>query len=172
MTALRFLGAGLLMAGALGYGAMELMALRRRVRLLGAWAAALELMRGELVTRLPPMAALLEDMARETREPLRGFFRRTRRGMEKLGELRFSEIWESALTESKLPLTEEETASLRELGASLGRFDLQLQQGALLRTAARFEDYRREAEERLRREGKVHLLFPVAAAVAVVVILL
>lgn len=172
MTSIQGAGAALLLGGALAFGAAELAALRRRVRFLGELVAALELMRGELCTRLLPMADLLETMAEETREPLRGFFRRVRRNMERLGESSFPALWGEALTEAHLPLTEEESRTLRELGASLGRYDLQLQQAALQRTALRFTAYLQAAEEKARREGKVHLFFPVAAAIAVVVILL
>ena len=172
MTAVKIAGAAFIICGRLGFGAAEIAGLNRRVRLLSGLISALELMRGELINRLTPMSDILELIKRETSGPVRDFFSSVLLGMENLGEKSFSEIWSRAVRSSGLDLTEPEERALRELGASLGRYDVQLQAAALQRTAARFELFLREAEERRKRDGKIHALFPIAAGVSVILILI
>lgn len=172
MSAVRIAGAAFIICGSVFFGASELAALKRRVRVLEALISALGIMRGEICSRLTPMADILEMLSRETEEPIRGLFRRIYDGMQELGERSFYEIWSDAVRAVPMGLTEREERVLCELGNSLGRYDIQLQAASLSRTAARFEDFLREAEEARRRDGRVHLLFPIAAGVSVVMILI
>lgn len=68
---MKLLGAALVAAAFAVLGASEALRLRRRARLTSELAAGLELLRGEIVSRLAPMPEAAERLARVTARRVR-----------------------------------------------------------------------------------------------------
>ena len=71
---MKLLGAALVAAAFAVLGASEALRLRRRARLTSELAAGLELLRGEMVSRLAPMPEAAERIARHGAECTRFFY--------------------------------------------------------------------------------------------------
>ena len=82
---MRLVGAALIAAAFAALGVSESLRLRRRARLVSALCSGLELLRGEIVSRLAPMPEAAERLARYGPEPARGFYAAVCAGLENLG---------------------------------------------------------------------------------------
>ena len=78
---------------------------KRRARLLEALCASLELLRGEVVTRLTPLPDCAALLSRTGPWECREFYASLGLAMDSLGELEFSRLWEACV--SALELGEE-----------------------------------------------------------------
>ena len=136
---MKLLGAALVAAAFAVLGASEALRLRRRARLTSELAAGLELLRGEIVSRL----------ARHGPEGTRVFYAAVCTGLESFGGAEFSELWRRAL--GLLDIGAPARAALLNLGASLGRYGAEEQGSAI--SACELE-LRREAE-RASEEARV-----------------
>lgn len=143
------MGAALIAAAFAAWGISEALRLRRRARLVSALASGLELLRGEIVSRLAPMPEAAERLARHGPEPTRGFYAAVCAGLENLGGSEFSEIWLRAL--DLLDLGGPERAAMENLGGSLGRYGAEEQASAI---SACEQELRRESE-RASQEAQV-----------------
>ena len=129
-----------LAAGALIVAAFALAALgsaaraKRRARLLEALCASLELLRGEVVTRLTPLPDCAALLSRTGPWECREFYASLGLAMDSLGELEFSRLWEACV--SALELGEEAQSALADLGRSLGRYAATEQGAAIDRCLA------------------------------------
>lgn len=138
---MRLVGAALIAAAFAALGVSESLRLRRRARLVSALCSGLELLRGEIVSRLAPMPEAAERLARYGPEPARGFYAAVCAGLENLGGAEFSEIWRRAL--GLLDLPDPARAAMENLGGSLGRYGAAEQAAAI---SACEQELRREAE--------------------------
>lgn len=138
---MKLLGAALVAAAFAALGASEALRLRRRARLTSELAAGMEILRGEIVSRLAPMPEAAERLARHGPQGTRVFYAAVLAGLESLGGAEFSELWRRAL--GLLDIGPGARAALENLGASLGRYGAQ-EQGAAI-SACELE-LRREAE--------------------------
>lgn len=134
-------GALILCLGFAVLGLQERLRLQRRARLVSDMAAALELLRAEIVTRLAPLPEAAERLGRYGPEGVRTFFLALALGLEEQGGSSFAELWTRGL--GLLELTEPSRRALEELGASLGRYTAEEQASAISVCESRL---RREAE--------------------------
>ena len=146
---MKLIGALALVLASAGMGLAEALRLRRRARLTADLAAGLELLRGEIVSRLAPLPEAAERLARYGPEPARGFYAAVCAGLENLGGAEFSEIWRRAL--GLLDLPDPARAAMENLGGSLGRYGAAEQAAAI---SACEQELRREAE-RAAQEAQV-----------------
>ena len=138
---MKLLGAALVAAAFAVLGASEALRLRRRARLTSELAAGLELLRGEIVSRLAPMPEAAERLARHGPEGTRVFYAAVCTGLESFGGAEFSELWRRAL--GLLDIGAPARAALLNLGASLGRYGAEEQGSAI--SACELELRREEA---------------------------
>lgn len=170
---LKMLGALMVILGAGSVGLETVLGFGRRVQVLSSLVSALELMHAELTGRLCPLPELMETLGRSVPRPLSAFFRRVCSGMEELGEKSFAEIWAQELAASpELMLNRSETELLCELGAVLGRYDVNAQARSVLYTKKRMESFLERAEEEKRERSRLAGTLSLAAGAAVVIILI
>lgn len=146
---MRLLGALLTAAAFAALGVSEALRLRRRARLISALCSGLELLRGEIVSRLAPMPEAAERLALHGPEPARKFYAAVCAGLENLGGAEFSEIWRGAL--DLLDMDGPARAAMEDLGGSLGRYGAEEQASAI--SACELE--LRRAAERAAQEAEV-----------------
>lgn len=146
---MKLLGAALVAAAFAVLGASEALRMRRRARLTSELAAGLELLRGEIVSRLAPHAGGRGAPRASRPEGTRVFYAAVCTGLESFGGAEFSELWRRAL--GLLDIGAPARAALLNLGASLGRYGAEEQGSAI--SACELE-LRREAE-RASEEARV-----------------
>lgn len=151
MTMLRLTGMLLLVVSCTALGLGKSAALAARVRALTATVDMLELLRGEICTRLTPMPELAARLGTEGPVEMRQIWFLLARGLGDLGERSFPEIWTDAVRNGAPgSLRAEELDTLCALGLSLGRYSAAEQETAIDRCISRMEqtlaDARREAE--------------------------
>lgn len=143
--------------------------LHRRARLPAALAAALELLRGEVVSRLAPLPEAAERLAASGPAETRDFFALLARRLGELGERTFSELW--AACADTLALPPREADALRDLGASLGRYGAEAQDAALGRCIACMTGAADEAAQEAARGGKLSVGLGLTAGLMLAVLL-
>ncbi len=129
---LKVLGFLLFVAGTTLMGLSAVASLRERVTCLRGFLGALELMERELSFNLTAVPELFSRLARSAEPPANKFFACCAKGFSNLGERSVEEIWRSALSESRLPLGEDESETLRSVGQVLGRYDGEGQQAVIM----------------------------------------
>ncbi len=152
----KLIGAILLTGGGLWLGLGWSGELRRRIAALEGWLAALSLLRGELSVAVPSTPALLEELSRKAPSPAGEAFAQALRGLDKLGELPFAEIWRAAMTACPGGLSGEDVETLSMLGHVLGRCGREEQGSALQRTERELERRLASLREELGRKGKAY----------------
>lgn len=173
MTALRFLGAALIVAACTGLGLEKAGRLRARTAALTAVLTVLTLLRGEIAERRTPMPEIAERLAREAPEPCRGWFRRLEEDMGRLEDGGFAGVWRRSLEETtSLPLGKAERESLCLLGLSLGRFDAPEQAAAIDRCIRETEEFRRQAAETAQAQGRLFAGLGIAGGLLLAIVLL
>lgn len=128
---MKLLGAASVMLSCTTIALILVSAERRALRALNALCLALAHMRAELTTRLCPTKELLYVAACAAEGETAAFFFRVLEGMDALSTKSFEEIWKEAAGISLPTQLEAEKAALIELGASLGRYELQVQLAAI-----------------------------------------
>lgn len=166
---LRIAGAGLIIVSFALFGAARAGDLRRRARLLAALAAAVELLRGEIVSRLAPMPEAARRLAEGGPRETRGFFYRLCLELEQLGGREFSEIWSACL--GGLALREREREALEALGRSLGRYGAREQDAALARCLESLGAAAREARAEAAAGGRLCAGLSLSAGALLAIIL-
>lgn len=167
----RLLGAALLLLGGLALGLTPVWELSRRAGALGAWGEALLLLEGELSFSLPAMPQLLETLSAKAPPPAGETFAQVRKGLERLGEQSFVQIWAGAVTQ-KAGLRGEDLAPLLSLGEVLGRYDREERARAM--GLARDRLLRREelCREELRGKGRAYGMLGLSMGAFAVILLL
>jgi len=169
---LRLLGAVLLMGGASAIGFSAAAQLRARVTCLRAFLGAVEYMERELAFRLTPVPVLFNSLAAMDITLAKGFFVRCVKGLTELGEKPLHVLWCEALEKSKLPLDDDETRTLAELGNVLGRYDGDGQREALALVHGRLARFLECAEEERNRLEKVYGALGLSAGAFLLLVLL
>lgn len=121
----------LIQISALLFCFLRLRSERLEAELLRSFCAMLEQLRGMLSSEASPMPELLTRLARCSEGRAAAFLGVLSDSMEQLGEKSFLELWESALCISCAALCPEAVKALKELGAVLGRYELDIQLDAL-----------------------------------------
>lgn len=150
---MKLIGALALVLASAGMGLAEALRLRRRARLTADLAAGLELLRGEIVSRLAPLPEATERLARHGLETARSFYAAVCAGLENLGGAEFGEIWAAAL--ELLDLSDPARAALLNLGGSLGRYGAAEQAAAISACEAELRREAQNAAEEARVMGKL-----------------
>lgn len=141
---IRLVGAVLLVSGCGSFGFAMGLHYRREIRMLRQLLAALQEMEWELKYRLTPLPELCSTGAAATEGKLRELFQRLREALE-AGE--FSEIsgCMNGLVQA-MEISPKCAGCLRELGSSLGRYDLEGQLQGLRSVQERCRGFLEELE--------------------------
>ena len=153
---LKWIGMLLLIAGGAMTGTAAAARLKRRVQVLSAMLAALELLRGEicvLLTPLPEAIARLASMEQSAVQPL---FQQVETLLPELGEQSFAVLWEQGGIESNLSFSAEDRQCLLQLGESLGRFDADTQSIAIARCMEELERSLSNAKAKATGDGRLY----------------
>ncbi len=150
---MRAIGAILIAAAFLAAGLGRASELRRRAALLSSLVSALEIMRGE-VSRLAGLDEAVERLERAGPEAARGFFALFGAGLERLGELEVSELWDAAAR--SLPLRDDEREALSAAGRCLGRYGADEQLSALSRSIEELGAFAGRAREQAENGGRLY----------------
>ncbi len=118
----KLMGAVLLTAGGLFLGLEAAAGLSRRRAALEAWETALALMEGELAFSLPDLPTLLTALSRRVPAPARETMAAALKGLDRVGEQTFEDIWTGTLQTVPGALAGEDVDLLARLGAALGRY--------------------------------------------------
>lgn len=169
---LKLLGAALVVGGGAWVGLNAAGELSRRAKALDAWRDALALMENELTFRLPSMPELTQRLSRSVRPPAREVFLNLQKGLERLGEASFEELWRGALTTHPGGLDGEELDILQALGAVLGRYGWADQCRSLESARLALAERAAQVREELRRKGKAYAATGVALGAFVTILLL
>lgn len=146
--------------------------LKKRVKTLSEIIVSLELMRGEICTRLTPMPELMSILALDGPAATRGFFSRVLEGLALLGQRTMNGIWTDAVESSpELSLKDDEARALAELGSSLGRYGTHEQELAIDRCIAEFEGFRISARAAYSKDGRLYTGLGLAGGCILAVIL-
>ncbi len=169
----KLVGAGaILMAGFLA-ALLHLRVKTEKLRTQRALCQCLLELRRELLERrrgLGEIFALLKE--KSDTEALRSFCAVLCAGMDKLGDLAFSEIWNAAADGLVDAAGEESADALRPLAVVLGGSELDRQCAALETAARRIEEARLVQRERLKEEGRLTFGLSLSAGALLVIMLM
>lgn len=153
---LQIVGKLLVFLGISALGFQYALGLKRRATCLRDFIGALERLERELGFALLPVPVLLAQMKEGSRAATRPFFVRCETRFSTRGEERLEEIWEEALLEAAMPLSEEDKRLIQEIGGVMGRYDGDSQRQAFARIHDRLKIQQEEATEEAARMGKVY----------------
>jgi len=168
---LKLVGAALLTGGGLALGLGAAGELAERIAALNALSAALGLLESELALRAPATPELMELLAQRAPEPAAALFREVCRGLPRLGEVRLQELWGAGLAQLEA-LTDQDRRPLLELGAVLGRYDVEAQARAAAAARRELEETARRLSERRREESRSYAAVGLTLGLLLAVVLL
>ena len=128
---LHLLGALLIAGGSLTLGLSYVAGEHRKLSSLRSLLQMLREMRGELESRAAPLPQLMERFSHSSGGAAGLFAGELCSRLEQLGEKEFSVIWKESLEAALPALDEADAQPLRDLGRSLGRYELSRQLGDL-----------------------------------------
>ena len=130
--------------------------LRSRAGFLADFIPVLGIMRAEICTRLTPLPELMEQLSTSAPSSCREFFAGLYKGIERLSEICFSQVWTDGVKSlRKTVLADEELEIINSLGASLGRYDSQEQKASIDAVIARLSVLAEEARAQCIVQGKL-----------------
>ncbi len=113
-----------------------------RIRSLRAFCRMLELMEGELTTKLSPLPDLVMALENKSSGTAKVFLEALGSRLVALGQNSFAQLWTDSLRQSA-DLEKEDLETLRHLGGILGQYELERQVEAI-----------RQCRERLRQSAE------------------
>lgn len=119
----RIIGFFLVQLAALLYGRGHILEHFRQTGALRSYCDMLEQLQGLLESDGSPMPALFALLSERSSDEAGAFIKQLTRDMDKLGEQRFQNLWDRALSENSDFLDEEAKRDIETLGAVLGRYD-------------------------------------------------
>ena len=128
---MNMIGAMLIMLSCTAAGIIKARSLSELDKTYGALIAALTLMKSEITTLSAPLDAVLGRIADSAEGDTGRFARQVKRDFEKLGEDSFCSIWSSAAHDNLQGVSKRALSAVKELGASLGRYDSVMQCAAI-----------------------------------------
>ena len=165
---IKIIGALLITVGCGGYGMLLAKVHRKEVKLLHQLMGVLEMMRSELEYRLTPVPLLCRSCTSDTDRLLRDVFTAVADQLEKQEATDASTAMAVAIEHDKRlpPIT---AAQLRQLGQTLGRFDLSGQARGFTQCAQECANKLNELEcnQQQRLRGYQTLSFCTGAALAI-----
>lgn len=170
---LKILGGIMLTAATTAIGLSVARDLRKRVQILSQLCSAIEIMRGEILSRMTPIPELFEALSKEMDAPVSTFFLNAMIQMKNLGNHPFLTIWRNAIDMTpELMLTKDELSALRDLGYVLGRYGSTEQAGILDFAKRRFDGFLEAARVEREKKGRISIAFGVAAGLLCVIMFL
>ncbi len=168
----KVLGSVLILTGCAAAGYLLCAARRRRLQCLEALAAAVTAMEAELAGRAAPIPELAATLSERFDGPAGAFFRLLLSKLDRLGETPLYKLWSEAVRETLTDLTPDERAALCELGASLGRYPLDMQRQALALCRNALSDAAAAARRKEAEERRLIWAFSTASGVLLLILLL
>ncbi len=165
---LRILGAGLLMAGCWGFGWSISANHRAEVRMLRWILGAIQEMEWELRYRLTTVPELCRLAAQATGGAVREIFLELGETLDSCTVSEVSGCMNGLLTRHTLP--RRVNVCLKELGASLGRFDLESQLLGLQALSHRCRELLGETEENASERMRTYQTLALCAGAALVIL--
>ena len=169
---MKYLGSVLILAACAAAGYIYIASMKKRIRALEAFCAALELAAGELKTRAAPIPELCALLKKRSSGAAAAFFSRLSDDLAALGEKSFAELWREAAEDELACLAPEERQEVVCLGNVLGRYELARQEKAVSACALALRASLARARESYGGQKKLGLGLPAAAGALIVVILL
>lgn len=169
---LRLFGAVLVISACCFWGFSSVKQLYMHANSLRAVIASLNMMNGEIYSHLMPMRDILELLAESGPETTKKLYENVLSGMERLDNCPFCEIWRESVRKTPLHLTGEETEVLCELGAYLGKYDVEEQSRLISQTTRNMERFLKDAEDTRKRDSKVYAAFSLTAGIFTVIMLI
>lgn len=160
---MRWAGAALLSAAAAWLGLHAALQLGRRTSDLRAVLCGLSAMERALADRGASLREMLWDAAQVSRGLVGGCFRCCADEVAQLDGRPFRNLWETSFQSAALTLRTLDVQIVEELGAVLGRYDVDSQCRALQQAMHRLERQLEEAEEEQSRMGRVYSTLGVSA---------
>ena len=168
---MRTAAALLVLLGSLLGGAVWQRGQRRRIVCLSGLSRALSRLEAELTGKnasLPARAALLAG-----EEGAAGaFFSALSEMIPELGERSFRQLWCEAMEGELCALNDEEMRAVRELGAVLGRYPLDMQLASLSRCRKLLDDHLEQARRKLPDDARLVWGLSAACGLFLLIILL
>ena len=124
---MRIAGFALLQLAALLFSLLHIGSKKRGAACLASFCAMLEQLGGLLGRDAAPMPELIAALAPRAEGESAAFLRMLTASLDRLGEHRFCDLWKSALNDAGLTADRETVRELEELGAVLGRYELETQ---------------------------------------------
>ena len=119
----RIIGFFLVQLAALLYGRGHVLDHLRQTETLRSYCNMLEQLQGLLESDGSPLPALFGLLSERTSDEASAFIIQLTHDMDKLGEQRFQNLWDRALSENAEYLDGESKRDIEALGAVLGRYD-------------------------------------------------
>ena len=167
---LRFIGIVMVVTGCGGFGFAMAAAYRRELTLLSRLIRVLNDMEWELQYRLTPLPELCRMAAREETGILRDVFLRLAQSLDSMRNPDVKSCMQAILSAKQIPSILRK--HLKELGTSLGRFDLQGQILGLRAVRASCRKELNELENRKTERIKEYRMLALCAGAAIAVLMI
>jgi len=164
-------GAIMILVCSICVGYRETVKLKKHSLNLKCIRSALFRMRSELALYPISLPDLTDRLINSCDDPLRNFACNLKDGLPLLGTNSFSEIWIKAAESVNLGLRGDEAQVFKELGSSLGRYEVDEQIAAIKYAETRFDEFITRAESKQNRESRLRVSYAVAAGAFVIMIL-
>ena len=147
------------------------MLLRTRARILNGLLTAVELMKNEISSHLTPLPEVCKLASLTAPSPLSGFFSRLSRDLQDPEAGTVQQLMRRNLDRYDLLLRAPERQTLLDLGAALGRYDVEGQLRALDLAGKRLEGFAGQAQSEQKQRAKACGVLGVCAGLALVILL-
>ncbi len=153
---MKCLGAVMLTAALTAIGISKAAECRKRLSVLQSVLLMLDIIKSELCTNRATIIRIIECIKQSARGDVKRFADKLKGSMDRLGEVEFSTLWHEAVTETLAVLPEECLSELISLGASLGRYNADMQGEAIDRCKLTFN---RSLEELRPQSAKMQKMY-------------
>ncbi len=169
---MRALGAIILAFAGAHIGITKAREIKKRAVTLRAVCTLLEIMRGEICSRRTPMDELFKILSSNAPNEVAAFCAEMLKKLNRPSDSSFAVLWANAVKDELCILPERCISALCELGGSLGRYDAELQAGAIDRALYDLNATLAEAERKLKEEGKMYIALGSGLGIILAVVLM
>lgn len=168
---IRLLGAMLIICAAGYVGVSQAMLLRQRARVLAGLQTTVDLMKNEISGHLTPLPEVCKLASLAAPGPLSDFFARLSQDLLDPEAGTVQQLIRRNLDRYDLLLRSPERQTLLDLGAALGRYDVEGQLRALDLAGTRLEGFAKQAQAEQKERSKACGVLGVCAGLALVILL-
>lgn len=169
---MKILGVLAVVGSCLGIGLTRIWSVRQEMLTLEALVRGIRVVRAELACRACPMTELLRCAEEQAGDSARGFFHSCVEKMDELNDRRFAALWTDACRSCLPMLSEENRSQLEQLGATLGRYELDEQIAACDRYLRGCEEEAGRLRARLPEQRRLTLALGAAAGIFLCLLIL